>query len=113
MEKLWSRSRGLDRKLEALLDAAARGRLAQEQAHTASVKVAAERLEVDDALEAMECQQERQKDRGTRVADQRHGLQRLGAEWEQLGFEQRQELLRETVARIEVHDERLALTLHS
>jgi site-specific DNA recombinase len=113
MEKLWSRSRGLDRKLEAMLDAAARGRLTPQQAHAAGVKVAAERLEVDDALEAMECQQERLKDHARRAAEQRDGLRRLAGEWEQLAFDQRQELLRGTVARIDVHDDRLAVTLHS
>lgn len=113
MEKLWSRSRGLDRKLESVLDAAARGRLSHEQARAASVKVAAERLEVDDALEAMECQQERLKDYARREAEQRDALLRLATGWDALSFDQRQELLRATVARIDVHDDRLAVSLHS
>lgn len=111
LEKLRSKLRGLDRKIEACMDAAARGRVTADQAHGLGVKLAGERLAVDDALEQLERRLGRRLNGAQRAAAQLEGLQRLAGEWETMTFEDRQGLVRDVVSRIDVQDDGLTVSL--
>jgi site-specific DNA recombinase len=113
IEKLTSKVRSIDRKLEGFVDAAARGRIAREQMHAYSLKAAAERLSVDDELEQLERDLERRHDTAQRRTAQQEGLQRLLTEWDALPFEARQTLMRGVVCRVDVNDDGLSVGLRA
>lgn len=113
IEKVRSRVKSLDRKLEGFVDAAARGRITREQMHAYSVKAAGERLALDDELEHLERDLERRFDTVQRRTAQLAGLRRLVADWDALGFEARQALIRDVVCRVDVNDEGLTVALRA
>ena len=113
VERLRTRLKSIDRRMQGYVDAAAKGRLAKERMHALSVAAAADRLGCEDAIEAAEgviaerlTSPERRRERETSVA-------RLLSGWDALPFAERQPALRDAVERITVFDDAVKLMLRS
>jgi site-specific DNA recombinase len=112
-ERLRSRMRALDRRLESVIDAAARGRISKDTMRSRSIDAAAERLRLEDALEALD---ERGAGRVGKVERRRLRelrLRTLLEDWDAGGFDTRQESLRDAVLRVDVRDEGVTVSLRS
>lgn len=110
-ERLRARLKSIDRRLESYVDAAVRGRITKEKMHKLSLQAASERLAGEDALEAATRRLEDHVDAEQRRRAREKSVAKLIDEWEALGFEEKQSILRDTIARIGVDDDALALTL--
>jgi site-specific DNA recombinase len=104
-QRLRRRLAQLDKRLEAYLDSAARGRLARERLRNLSMAVAAERLSLEEALEETERRARQHASATERRRQREWARQRLFSEWNDLTFAERQELLRQVVERIVVTDD--------
>ncbi len=103
-ERLRSRIRALDRRIAKYVESAARGKLSRERMRQQSLVVAAERLTLEDAIEAAELRLS-----GGATPDRTKATERLVRLWDELSFEDRQQALREIVSRITVNDDGLAI----
>lgn len=122
-ERVESRLRSIDHRLEGYVEAAARGRLTKEKLRQLSVAAARERLRLEDALELIERRIERRRERrierptGDRAEPAGRGpgrerdLQRLLEEWAAVRFPDRQNALRDAVSRVTVTDDRVDVAL--
>jgi DNA invertase Pin-like site-specific DNA recombinase len=103
-ERLRTRLKIVDRRIERYVDAAAKGTLTKDKMHRQSLAAASERLALEDALEAAE----RQAAGGSepdRVALRAVAAAHLCAEWDALPFSDWQHALRELIARVTVTDD--------
>ena len=107
LQRLRARARAIERRFDGHVAAATKGRLSGERLHALAQAAAAERLAVEDAVEALEQRAASHDgaDTGTAAAA------RLAGEWDGLAFDVLQRALRAAVARIVVTDESLAVEL--
>ena len=110
-ERLKTRLRSVDRRIERYVDAAAKGRLPKDKMHRMSVAAAADRLALEDAFESVEQRLDAQQDVSERRAARERNIRSLIDGWQTTHFSQRQAALRESIARITVHDDHVVLTL--
>jgi DNA invertase Pin-like site-specific DNA recombinase len=109
-ERLRSRLRSIDRRIERYLESAARGRATKERMHQQTLRAAADRLAVEDALTAA-------ADRLTLAEASETGerrtqlLQRLAQAWDAMPFAERYAALRECISRITVRDSGIEVAL--
>ncbi len=108
-ERLVARLRSVDKRIGKYVEAAAHGTLTRDKMFRLGVTAAADRLAMEDALDAAE---RRIQDAG---ADDGNGslaaARRLADGWESMTFAERQAALREAVVRIVVGDESVAVEL--
>jgi DNA invertase Pin-like site-specific DNA recombinase len=110
-DRLRSRMRSIDRRIERYVEAAVKGRVTKDRMHTKSVGAAADRLAVEDALEAVERRIGQPLAAGDRRQQRQRQLEQLVSGWDKLVFNERQRLLREGVSRITVTDSGVTLAL--
>jgi site-specific DNA recombinase len=109
-ERLIARLRGVDKRISKYVDAAAHGTLTKERMRKLGVTAAADRLALEDALEAAE-----RRMRDTAAESSVASLaaaHRLAESWDAMKFSERQAALREGVRRITVTDETVEVELH-
>ncbi|MBI2723845.1 MAG: recombinase family protein [Chloroflexi bacterium] len=102
--RLRSRLRNIDRRLEAYVGAAASGRMPSGKLRALSVSAASDRLAVEDALEAAERRMSEAASRSSAAAQPQDSHRLLLASWEELSFAERQDDLRELVAKVIIGD---------
>jgi site-specific DNA recombinase len=110
-KRLRGRLRQLDRRLEQYLDLASSGRLSADRLRALSVELAAQQLEVEDALAEDNRRTRERAARSERMQERERQIQQLTAEWSELEFPARQALLRELLERVVVHDESIEVVL--
>jgi len=110
-ERLRSRMKLIDKRLEGYIDSAARGRLSKEKMHKLSVSAANDRLVMEDLLETAERRIEEHLTAAQRKHARERNLMRLLDAWDEAAFADRQSGLREAVARVIVSDDGLKMTL--
>ncbi|HWO94715.1 MAG TPA: zinc ribbon domain-containing protein, partial [Dehalococcoidia bacterium] len=106
-EQLRSRAQALDKRLEALLDAAVEGRLAPERLRSQCEALARDRQAIEDRLADALAQLDRHTSQREREARRRQDMDEIALRWESATPERRQEMLRRVLDRVVVHDERL------
>jgi site-specific DNA recombinase len=108
-DRLRTRLRQLDRRLDEQVATAAKGRITKEQLHKVSIATATQHLKLEDELEELEHKLHEQAN----AAERGHRRQRARAAlldgWEQLAFLEKQSLLRELLDRVVVRDEGIQL----
>jgi DNA invertase Pin-like site-specific DNA recombinase len=112
-ERIASRVRSVDKRLEGYVEAAAKGRLTREKMHKLSVTAASERLRLDDALESVERRIAEHLGAADRKRAREHDVTRLLEGWDGLRFDERQTALREAVSRITVRDDGVEIALRA
>ncbi len=110
-ERLRARLRSIDRRFERYVDAASKGRLTKEKMRSLSVRAAADRLAIEDAIEAAEHAANNSGDPGARREDRQRAATTLVEQWEKLSFAERFSGLRGAISIITVSDERVQVTL--
>jgi hypothetical protein len=105
--RLAARLRALDKRIGKYVESAARGALSKDKMVKLSVKAAADRLAIEDAMEAAE----RRADGAGGAAATPGTAQRLASSWDVMAFSERQGALREAVSRITVSDDKVQLDL--
>lgn len=103
LDRLHAKAKAIDRRIDRAIEAGARGRMTRDKMQRLLVAAAAERLTIDDAVDAL----------ARRMAGDSHGasLAELAAGWEGMRFEDLHAALREAVARITVGEDAVTLTL--
>jgi DNA invertase Pin-like site-specific DNA recombinase len=112
-ERLASRARSIDKRLEGYVDAAAKGRLTREKMHKLSVTAAAERLRLEDALEIVERRIAEHLGAADRKRSRDRDVARLLDGWDELRFGERQNALRDAVSRVIVRDDGVEIALRA
>jgi site-specific DNA recombinase len=110
-ERLRSRLRAIDRRLESYVDAASRGRITRERMRALSVQAATDRLAAEDALEDAERRVGEHINAAERTRAREQAVARLLDGWDTLPFDQRQAILRDVIARVDINDEGVAVVL--
>ena len=113
LERLRSRLRAIDRRLERYVDAASKGRIAKDKMRSLSVRAAADRLAVEDAIEAAEQAGERSADVNEAREARRRAATQLVDTWDELPFAERFSGLRGAISTITVSDDGVQVTLRS
>jgi DNA invertase Pin-like site-specific DNA recombinase len=113
VERLRQRSRGLDRRLEGYLQAAAAGELSMEDLHKHSLEVTQEQIETEEAISALEGKRRIAQTLGEQRKARLAQIQQLRSGWDKLDFEQQQELIRALVDGVTVLDDGCIVTLRS
>ena len=109
--KLRARLQSLDRELDRVMDQAAAGQLSRERLRAVSVEIAQRQLELEDLLGASERRSRERDAPSGRQQSREAALAQLRTEWDDLPFEDRQALLRDTLDRVTVHDKHVEVTL--
>lgn len=110
-KRLRDRMRRLDRRLEQQMDEAARGRIDPERLRSVGVEIAGQRLATEEALV------ERQRNAQLRVGEaerrqrRMEDFARLRGQWDQLTFDERYDLVRELLHRVDVADDDIQISL--
>jgi site-specific DNA recombinase len=104
-DRLRSRQRSIDRRLEGYVDSAAKGRLSKDKMHKLSVAAAADRLAVEDALEAVDRRISEYVDAAGRKRGRERDVAKLLDAWDELTFVERHAGLREAIGRVTVTDD--------
>jgi site-specific DNA recombinase len=104
-DRLRSRLRSIDRRLEGYVEAAAKGRLSTDKMHKLSVGAAGDRLAVEDALEAVERRINEHVDAAERKRTREREVARLLDTWDELSFAERHGGLRDAISRVTVTDD--------
>lgn len=110
-KQLRDKMRRLDRKLEQYLDAAANGRINGERLRTLGVEVAAQVLATEEALAERQRQAQQKATEEERKRRRRSALQRCREHWDDMGFQERHDLLRELLERVVVKDDGIEIVL--
>jgi len=110
-QRLRSRLRQIDRKLEGYVEAAAKGRISPERMRKLSLSAASDRLVLEEALEEAERQARQQADAAGRRHQRERSLAQLLDNWDTLLFNQRQALLREVLDQVTVWDDAVKVLL--
>ncbi|MER3420421.1 MAG: hypothetical protein C4290_07810, partial [Chloroflexota bacterium] len=105
--RLRGQLRTVDRELDRLLEQAAAGRVSHEHLQAASIELAQRRLTLEEQLAAAEARSRARQARAERVRRRQEVLHQLRECWEDLSFGERQAMLRETLARVLVYDDRV------
>lgn len=111
VRRLRDRARRLDKRLEQYLDSAAAGSLNMEKLRTLSVGIATDQLDLENKLLDSQRLAHKQATEGERRRQREGVLSQLRAEWENMAFGTRQDLLRELIERITVRDDGLEIVL--
>ena len=106
-----TRLRQLDRRLDEIISAAAKGRITREQLHTLSVTNTSDRLRLEDGLEEIQRRLQEQADASERTKQRERELARLLDGWKSLAIAEKQLLLRELIDRVVVRDEGVEVIL--
>jgi DNA invertase Pin-like site-specific DNA recombinase len=109
-ERIRARLRAVDRRIERYVDAAAKGRLPKDRMHRLGIAAAADRLVLEDACESVEQRIAARQDGAERRASREHAVGELLRGWAAMPFARRQAGVREAIARLTVHDDRVELT---
>jgi len=112
-KRLRTKARRLDRRLEQYLDAAVNGGLAREKLQATGLALATEQLQVEESLANANRLVEQQASESERRRRQDTIRARLADGWDELSVRERQEMLREILARIVVGDDMVELVLRS
>ena len=110
-ERLRTRLRTIDRRMEDQFSAAAKGRVTHDQLQKLSLKAAAQRLELEEELEDNERRIADQADASERVRARKKALAALLDGWGMLSLPEKQSLLREVVDRVVVQDDGLQVMI--
>jgi hypothetical protein len=110
-ERLHTRLRQLDKRLEEQLSAAAKGRITREQLHKLSITTAGERLRTEEEEEEVERRIQDQTDASERTRGRQKALAILLDGWDEQPVEEKQQHLREMLDRVVVRDEGIQLVL--
>jgi hypothetical protein len=81
--------------------------------HSLSIGAAADRLAVEDAMEAVDRRIEEHMSASERKRGRERDVAHLLDAWDEMPFPERQAALRDAVARVTVTDEALSLTLRA
>jgi hypothetical protein len=103
--RLRDKLRRLNRRLEQNMEAAINGRITEERLRSLSLALAAEQLQVEEALGETQRSLLQQTSRAERRRQRQKALGRLRDEWDRLDFPQRRELLRDLIDRVVVRDD--------
>jgi hypothetical protein len=110
-ERLQHQARTIDRRLQRYAAAAAKGKMSRERMRELSMSAARERATVDESLEQVERQAREHPSASDRAQKRRDDASRLVETWDAMAFGERQALLRDVAACVEVHDDRVQVTL--
>jgi DNA invertase Pin-like site-specific DNA recombinase len=110
-QKLRTRLRQLDRRLERYLDLAAAGRLSGERLRALSTAIARQQLETEDALADLTRRTSEREARSQRIEERRRQIADLTEGWDALDFAGRQALLRDVLERVNVRDDAIEVVL--
>jgi site-specific DNA recombinase len=110
-DRLRARLRTIDRRIEKYVEAAAKGTLTKDKMRRQSVAAAADRLALEDLIEAAERRLNAGHSAEDAAAQRRAAAEHLVAAWEGLEFHDRQHALRDLVARLTVTDDGLTVEL--
>jgi len=110
-ERLHTRLRQMDRRLDEQLSAAAKGRISKEQLRKLGVATATQRLKLEEELEEIERKLREQATASERSRERQRGLAALLDGWGSLSMDEKQSLLRELVDRVVVRDEGIQVLL--
>jgi site-specific DNA recombinase len=110
-QRLQSRLKALDRKLQRHVDATTRGRLSRERLHSLSVDLARQQLELEERIEELDRRAREQQDAAERRRRQEQALARLLDDWERLPLAEKQSLLREVIDHATVTDDTVTVRL--
>lgn len=113
IRRLRTKAKRLDRRLEQYLDAASGGSLDREKLKSLGLALANEHLQVEESLAVATRMAQQHSSESDRRRQQEDILRRLRDAWESYAVEERQELLREALARIVVSDEGVDLILRA
>jgi DNA invertase Pin-like site-specific DNA recombinase len=105
--RLRGQLRNIDRELDRLLEQAAAGRVSRERLQAVSIELAQRRLALEEQLEVAETRSRVRQARAERLQRRQEALVQLRVCWEELAFDERQAVLRETLARVLVYDDRV------
>ncbi len=111
IRRLRDKARRLDKRLEQYLDAAASGALNAEKLRALGLAVGTEHLQLEEHLAESSRLAQQQATDSERRRRREQVLQRLQQDWDVLQFSERQELLREVLARIVVKDDSIETVL--
>jgi hypothetical protein len=109
INRLRTKARRLDRRLEQYLDAAVTGGMERDKLQALGLEVATEHAKIEDGLELATRMAEQYTNEAERRRHRDRVLRRLRDEWSTLPLEQGRDLLHELLARIVVSDESLEL----
>ena len=113
LKRLRTKSRRLDRRLEQCLDAVVSGGMPREKLQAAGLTLAAEQLQVEESLVNATRLVEQQATESERHRHQETTRHRLVQGWDQYPIKERQEMLKEILARIVVGDDLVELVFRS
>jgi site-specific DNA recombinase len=100
MQRLRTRLRQLDKRLEQALDAAAQGKVPRDRLRAYTREIAEEQIAVEEALLELERRAEEQSEANARRERRERVLNELLDGWTVIPLEERQSLLREIIDRI-------------
>jgi hypothetical protein len=110
-DRLAARLKALDRRIEKYVERAAKGTLTKDKMRQQSVAAAAERLALEDAIVEAERVVATGKTDAGNAARQHAAIESLASSWDELAFRDRQQALRNVVARITVTDDAVEIEL--
>jgi len=113
VDRMRTRLRGIDRRMQGYVDAASKGRLAKEKMHALSIMAAGDRLACEDALEAAEQHIAERLTSAERGVARERSVRHLLDAWDEMPFGDRQPSLRAAVERITVFDDAVKLLLRA
>ncbi|MHB8376001.1 MAG: recombinase family protein [Dehalococcoidia bacterium] len=111
VQRLRARAHTIERRFEGYVTAAAKGRLAKERLHELGLAAAADRLAVDDALDAAEHRLVARTSVAERRTERERDVARVLETWQEMPFAELQAALRDAVARVTVTDDDVRVTL--
>jgi len=112
-DRLQQRAKSIDRRLQRYVHGALKGRLSRERMTALSLAAARDRLAVDDALDQVERRLGEQSFAAERLERRRTAVALLADEWDGMGFDRRQALVRDLAARIVVADDAVRIELRA
>ncbi len=113
VRRLLDKVRRLDKRLEQCMDAAVSGGLNAEKLRAAATALGAEHLKVQEHLLESMREARAEKSKSEREGRRQKVLRRLLDEWDDLPFDDRQEMLRDVLARIVVKDDGIETVLRA
>ncbi len=111
LRRLRRKARRLDRRLEQYMDAAALGSINRDKLHTLGLALATEQLHLEQYLAESNRIAQQQASEGERRNRRDQVLTRIRRDWDGLSFHDRQDLLREIIARVVVKDDAIETVL--
>lgn len=112
LKALKSRLRGLDRRLEQLLDAGSNGRIGAGEVRELSVEVAQQQLTLEQSVADVERRARLRQNQGARRAARAELVQFIDADnWAETEFARRQQFLQQVLHRAVTYDDSLQISL--